>query len=302
MALLNPPEIRLSVMSLIVSYLARRRGQKDDQEHLINTVAPPSLSSDGKHQKDARVNLKAALEIGLLVRDRDEIRLSEGVAALTKKGDYAIAGHVRSLILAEAVNTGPWGSQAGARDLTNALAWFLTFSAEHAPARMEGAELSAQRLQEDDFGPRLGGGERDDDASGWPISNETRWNTFQRWACSLGFCWRSPSGRLVPDPAIAVGDNLKELFDGAGTLSAEDFVLRLGRLLPVLETGRYRIFVAENWRRDPGPPNQLSSATTDALYRLSRNRVVKFEDRADAPRYLLADGTTFSHVSLVSKR
>ena len=47
MALLNPPEIRLSVMSLTVSYLARRRGQKDDQAHLINTVAPARLTADG---------------------------------------------------------------------------------------------------------------------------------------------------------------------------------------------------------------------------------------------------------------
>jgi hypothetical protein len=302
MALLNPPEIRLSVMSLTVSYLARRRGQKDDQAHLINTVAPPSLTADGKHQLDARVNLTAALEIGLLVKDGDEIRLPDGVAALTKKGGYAIAKHVRSLVLADSLNRGAWGSQMGARDLTNALAWFLTFSAEHAPARMEGAELSAHHAQEADFGPRQGGGERDEDASGWPISNLTRWNTFQRWACSLGFAWRSPSGRLVPDPAVAVGESIQELFDGTGTLSAEDFVLRLGRLLPVLDTGRYRTFVAENWRRDPGQPNQLSSATTDALSRLARNGVLSFEDRADAPRYLRADGTTFSHVSLVSSR
>lgn len=300
MALLNPPEIRLSVMSLTVSYLARRRGQKDDQVHLINTVAPPSLSSDGKHQLDARVNLTAALDIGLLVKDGDEIRLPDGVAALTKKGDNAIARHVRSLVLAEAVNTGAWGSQTGARDLTNALAWYLTFSAELAPVRMEG-ELSANDAQVADFGPRQGG-DRDDDASGWPISNLTRWNTFQRWACSLGFCWRSPSGRLVPDPAVAVNDHIQDVFDGAGTLSAEDFVLRVGNVLPVLETGRYRTFVAENWRREPSQPNQLSSATTDALSRLARNGRLKFEDRADAPRYSRADGTTFSHVSLVSSR
>lgn len=294
MALLNPPELRASMMSVIVLYLAQCRGQRDERERIVDAISPPSLTeSPEKHQLDAIRNLRSAVEIGLVVRDGDLVQLSNESAKAVGNGISAIAAHIRQRVLSGDLNRSPWGSQAGARDLTNALAWFLTFGPTSAPTRMEGDPPSAKSLQEADFGSR----HSDDDASGWPISNDTRWVAFQRWACSLGFAWRSPSGRLVPDPTPAVRDSIRAVFDKESTLDGQSFVVALGAQLPVLESGAYRRFVEENWKRAPISDGVLSIATTDAFRRLEASGHLTFEDRADSPRVARSDGSTFSHVS-----
>ena len=295
MALLNPPELRASMMSVIVLYLAQCRGQRNERARIVDAISPPSLTeSPQKHQLDATRNLTSAIEIGLVIRDGDRVRLSQESTKAASKGTSAIATHIRQRVLSGDLNTAPWGSQAGARDLTNALAWFLTFGPTTAPARMEGDPPSAKFLQEADFGARQSD---DNDASGWPISNSTRWNAFQRWACSLGFAWRSPSGRLVPDPTPAVRDSIPAVFESESTLDGQSFVAALGAQLPVLESGAHRRLVEDNWKRSSESDRPLSIATTDAFRRLEASRHLAFEDRADAPKVNRADGSTFSHVS-----
>ena len=295
MALLNPPELRASMMCVIVLYLAQCRGQRDSRTRIVDAISPPSLSeSPSNHQLDARHNLASAVEIGLAIRDGDRVALCPDSIKAARQGTSAVAALIRRRVLSENLNTAAWGSQEGARDLTNALAWFLTFDAADAPARMEGEEPSVKSKQEADFGPRHSD---DDDASGWPISNSTRWNAFQRWACSLGFAWRSPSGRLIPDPTPAVRDSIPAIFESGSTLDGQSFVSALGAQLPVLEQGAYRGFVEKNWSRSSESSEDLSAATTDALRRLKTSEHLEFEDRADAPRVTRVDGTTFSHVS-----
>lgn len=300
MALLNPPELRASMLCVIVLYLAQCRRQRDERTRIVDAISPPSLTeSPQNHQLDANRNLVSAIEIGLAARNGDRVVLSPESTKAAGKGTSAIAALIRERVLSEDLNTATWGSQEGARDLTNALAWFLTFGATDAPARMEGDSTSVKSQQEADFGPRHSD---DDDASGWPISNSTRWNAFQRWACSLGFAWRSPSGRLVPDPTPAVRDSLPAVFESESTLDGRSFVAALGGELPVLESGAYRRFVDENRSRSREFNGDLSTATTDALRRLETSGHLTFEDRADAPRVARVDGTTFSHVSIGAAR
>ena len=160
---------------------------------------------------------------------------------------------------------------------------------------MEDGIPSVKSQQEADFGARHSD---DDDASGWPISNSTRWIAFQRWACSLEFAWRSPAGRLIPDPTPAMRDSIPAIFESESTLDGRAFVAALGAQLPVLDSGAYRRFVEKNWRRSSESDGPLSAATTDALRRLEASGHLTFEDRADAPRVTRADRTTFSHVSI----
>jgi hypothetical protein len=295
MALLNPPELRASMMAVHVLYLAQCPGQRDATTRIIDATSPPSLTdAPEKHQLDASRNLTSLVEIGLASREGDTVRLSPEATKAARQGVTAIARSIRARVMAPELNSAPWGSQEGARDLTNALAWFLTFDAATAPARMEGDPPSARDLQEADFGRRRS---QDEETSGWPISNSTRWNAFQRWACSLGFAWRSPSGRLVPDPTPAVRDSLSGVFGDSRELEANAFVRALGAQLPVLESGSYRLLVEENWNRPVGTRDQLGSATTDALRRLETSGELVFHDRADAPRVVRADGSTFSHVT-----
>ena len=300
MALLNPPELRASLMVTIVLYLSQRRGQRDKRTRLIDSVSPPTLSEGNDSQLDVRVNLTSAIEIGLVASDGDEVRLTPEARKAVKGGVDDIASLLRTLVLSPNLNSAPWGRQGGARDLTNALAWFLTFTANEAPVRMEGQAPSAKTAQEADFGPRQARLNHydEEDGGGWPISNTTRWNTFQRWACSLGFAWSTSTGRMVPDPTKAIREALPCVFDEQETFDGPMFVRALGSELPVLETGMYREFVQENWRRPVPKQQSLTAATTDALKRLGAEGCLEFEDRSDALRTRMVDGTTFSHVSI----
>lgn len=303
MALLNPPELRVTVLVIITGYLAACRGQREQRERLLDVLAPAGLSKDGKHQNDVAVNLACARELGLVTIESNDIRLIPEARKPAGDGPTAMASYIRRRVLAPELNMAEWGSQKGARDLTNALAWFLQFPASAAPTSYEGGKRDAAELQTADFGRRHATGsdaddEEGDSAAGWPIANDTRWRTFRRWSCSLGFCWLSPSGDLVPDPTRAVREVLPDVFAGAKMLDGPAFIHALGRCFPVMETGEYREFVNAHRvdaREDDG---RLSSATSDVLRRLEADGSVRLEDRADAVKLTLSDGTTVSHISL----
>ncbi|OBG64725.1 protein DpdG [Mycobacterium sp. E3339] len=296
MALLNPPEIRPSGIVLITRYLASQRGQQDTVERLVATLAPASLPGDP--QNDVTVNLRAGTELSLFVRTGDKVRLADGVLKAVEDDAGRLISLLRRRVLDDPVNNAPWPSQVGARDLTSALSWFLTFAAGEAPVRQEGGPRAAETLQLADFGPRQQEGE----SSNWPIGNSTRWNAFRRWACTLGFAWANPQGHLVPDPTAAVRDALPTVFGGANELTAQEFVKHVAEHVPVLDGGRYREFVAENWQRPPNQSRGLSAPLSDALERLTSEQSIFLDDRADAARIAKADGSTFSHVRIGTSR
>lgn len=297
MALLNPPEIRPSVILIIVRYLASRRGQRDQLDRLTATIAPRGLGG-ANPDLDVRRNVAAAVDLGLISRTGDDVALGDGVLEAVRAGETSTLALLRHRVFDDELNSAPWGSQVGARDLTNALGWFLTFPAHRAPIQMEGGERSAKELQEIDFGPRQAvpreSGE--DDVSGWPIGNPTRWNSFRRWTCSLGFAWVTPKGHLVPDPTPAIREALPDIFGKTSEPTARVFIERLAEAIPVLDSGRFREFVESNWRRPTQEQRQLTAPLSDALERLRNQGRLVFDDRADAPRVTRADGSTFSHV------
>jgi hypothetical protein len=300
MALLNPPEIRVSVLSLIAAYLASRRGGRDHYERLVDALAPPSLASaktdPSALQRDVRRNLRTGLAIGLFEEDGDDVRIVPAASAAIRAGNAAFCAHLRQLVMDPTLNDAPWGRQVGARDLTNSLAWFLMFPAALAPQRMEGVEPSARTLQERDFGPRRDG---EADESNWPIGAAARWRTFEGWVCALGFAWRTPNGLLVPDPTPAIRDVLHLVFHSEDVLAAASFIDQVALLVPVLDRGAYREFVRDH-QAAPQSDDRLSGPTSDAIERLRVEKSVELEDRADAPRLSLFDGSTFSHVRRVA--
>ena len=306
MALLNTAANRPSVILIVLGHLAQQRGKKDDFNRLIGVLSPRGLSQDGAHQGDVRDSLRSAIDLGLVERTGDEVRLIEAAVRPVRAGQRSTVALLREAVFAPSVNAGEWGSQAGARDLTNALAWYLTFPPSTAPVAMEGGPRSAKDLQTADFGPRQpvvrGRSDEEDDGGGWPIGNDNRWRAFRFWACSLGFAWVDPKGNLVPDPTPAVRDAVPAIAGKSPELSAREFVDRLADAVPVLDTGQYREFVESNWRRPAPEQRRLSTPLTDALERLRTDGQLVFDDRADAPRMTRADGSTFSHVRFGAKR
>ena len=296
MALLNTASTRPSLIVMILSYLAQRRGKKDNESRLVDALAPPGLSREGEHQSDIRDSLRAAIDLRLVLKDGEDLELAEMVIEPVRKGKKAVVGLLRTAVLDPDSNAGEWGSQAGARDLTNALAWYLTFPAESSPIQMEGAERSAMDLQSADFGPRQR------DGGGWPIGNDNRWQAFRYWACSLGFAWVSPKGHILPDPTPAIRAALPALIGKTSELGAGEFIDKLAGVIPVLDYGRYREFVAANWKREEPEQRRLTAPLSEALERLREDGRLVFDDRADAARVVRADGTTFSHIRVGVKR
>lgn len=296
MALLNPPELRPSIQLLIASDLATRRRQREKEDRLLATLAPRGLGG-ADPDRDVRLNLQSAVDLGILRRDGEDIHLEPAMLTAVRGGPAAMITTLRQHVLEPSRNVGIWGSQTGARDLTNALTWFLSFPAGQGPVAMEGSDRSAKELQAVDFGPRqadLG----DDDSGGWPIGNPTRWQCFRRWACSLGFAWVTPKGTLAADPTPAIRDALPAAFGGERELTGQDFIGRLSQQLPVLDHGSYRKFVEANWQRPAAEASRLGESLTDALERLKQSSHLTFDDRADAARVTRSDGSTFSHVTL----
>jgi hypothetical protein len=294
MALLNPPELRPSLMILLIEYLDSRHGGKDSLDRLIATLAPESLSDDGKHQLDIEVTVSAADSIGLTTRDGDTVSATPEARAASKAGSRELVRFLRRLVLSPENNSADWGSQVRASDLTTSLAWFLCIPEESAPDAMESGPHSLTRLQHECFGSRSGGGETG--ISNWPIVNDTRWVSFRRWACSLGFAWPDPGGRILPDPTPAIRDELPFVLSGSGEMTASGFLDAVARELPVLDRGIYRDHVVENMVAERNRSDRLTDSMSTAIRRLEREGSLRLEDLDDADRVELFDGSTISHV------
>lgn len=294
MALLNPPELRPSLMILLIEYLASRHGGKDSLDRLIATLAPESLSDDGKHRLDIEVTVAAADSIGLTTRDGDTVLATPEARAASKAGNHELVHFLRRVVLSPQNNSAEWGSQVGARDLTTSLAWFLCIPEERAPDAMESGPHSLTRLQQECFGSRSGSGETE--VSNWPIVNDTRWGPFRRWACSLGFAWPDPAGRILPDPTPAIRDELAVVLGGTDEMAAQTFLDKIAQKLPVIDRGAYRNHVAENMAAELSRSDRLTDSMSYAIRRLEREGSIQLGDRDDAERVVLFDGSTISHI------
>lgn len=284
--IIDTTEHRPSVIVLILRLLAQQRAMKMNVDSLISTLSPEGLPGD--HALSVKKSLETAVAIGLVARSGNEI---EAVNSSVKRESNLIP-MIRTAVFDPAINTDPWGQLGGARDLTSALAWFLTFSASEAPIKNEGDPRSAEVLQARDFGPREQGK--------WPIANNNRWNAFRYWACSLGFAWIDPKDRIIPDPTPAMRDAIPKAFGTEKSLTADEFLSRISELIPVLDSGSYRRFIETNWNRRKSDRAQLSAPLSFAIRRLKLEGVIDWDDRHDAPRRAMNDGRLFSHIKRTS--
>src|SRR4051794_40785748 len=105
MALLNPPELRPSLIVLVVNHVSTRRGGRDKSEHVLRCLAPASLTPDGKHVPEVGKNIGAAVDLGLLARDGDALVAAKDTIAASKVGTDEIVRLLRDKVLAPESNT-----------------------------------------------------------------------------------------------------------------------------------------------------------------------------------------------------
>lgn len=322
MALLNPPEILPHLMEVIHRCLRGAERQAMERETLIRLLAPSSLGQGDAGQPGSRAlsrTLIACRMIGLLVEERPGsdgqvmVYLNAAVRADGRdgRGGRQFRSALRMLVLDEVLNGELWEesdggpSQEGARDLTRALSWFLAQDVFGPPLWYEDTEASrsVDRLQS----RQLATADR-------VIVNDTRWQSFARWAPYLGFARPvvlRERDYLMPDPTPAVAEAVAAIAgdDVAGTVDLRSFLDRLAAILPVVDGGRYRRAVEERMIAPPWsralPQGALSSSLATALLRLQDLVVLELVNKADYPQKMLfpdeaGQFTPYSHVTITN--
>jgi hypothetical protein len=308
MALLFPPEILPNVARTLFRALQAADGFGLPQDELAKSVAPAALprragTPPGPGTRGFERTLTGCLALGLFDRDGDIIRLHPDLPDVTRdrrRRDENFRPLVRDLVLRDAMNHGLWDSSEGARDLTRALAWYLAQNPLRPPA-VWNEPGGIQVVEVEQFGAD---GER-------VFSNDTRWNSFCRWATFLGFGRYLPrDGKdiLIPDPTDVIRHTVPSLL----TEKRKEIgivIEELGQRIPVLDGGSYRREVESRMKPEAvrGATNLLSPSLAYALLRLRDERVIVLEDLADAPLKIrlpekFGPERTITHASLQGKQ
>jgi hypothetical protein len=235
-------------------------------------VSPLSVRGDGKAFDNAVSTLK---DLDLVIRTEDDrLELSRAARELDGNDPNGFNAVLRDAVLHPDRNTGIGDddSQTGPRDLTRALAWFLSFDPHHtAPNWDETQSL----MKENPLRPE----------AGRAIVNGNRWTRFSPWSTALGLAAASPlqESRPVPDCTTAVKQVVQASWKAGETVSAVEALATLREALPVLPGGAYSLALGL-----PSPGEHAAGpALSFALLRGEDEGWIRLERDADA-RYSLS--------------
>ncbi|MCK9871169.1 hypothetical protein MRI28_16245 [Nocardiopsis dassonvillei] len=271
MTLLNDPASQPIPMWTVVRFLiVHKRPIGFDRAKAF--VSPPSVRSDGKAFDNAVSTLE---DLGLVTRTKDDqLELSEAARKLDSHDPNSFNALLRDAVLHPDRNTGIGDddSQTGPRDLTRALAWFLTFDPHHtAPNWDETQNLMEKTPLRSE--------------AGRAIVNGNRWTRFSPWSTALGLT--APSTlqdfRPTPDCTTAVKQVVQASWKAGETVSAVEALATLREALPVLPGGAYSLALGL-----PSPGEHAAGpALSFALLRGEDEGWIKLGRDADA-RYSLS--------------
>ena len=301
MGILNTAEVRPGIIAVLCKFLLSNDCSYDEGK-IQTLIEPQGIAT--KSSEFAQT-VKEAETLKIIERKDGRITLSEPFSTdLDSDFDNAkFVNLMRKQVLDESVNTKKtekWASQLGARELTNALAFYMSIPYKKLPSGYD--EYTA--LQQEFFGSATPFDDEDGGkVSNWPFTNRARLPAFRHWMVFLGFGWVSPKGILIPDPGVGIRSILEDLFSEEKTLTASDFRKRLGKQIPILEEGKYRKFVESNYTEEKqtalkSNSKQFSQATSMALRTLETRDTLKFHkpDDGKTPALQLFDGETISRI------
>lgn len=294
MALLNPPEVMPDVVRMLTEAVALR-GPLSPQS-LLDRIAPDSIGGD--KSLAARASLRAALTLGFLAEHDSELICDPDVAGDARR--FGTLRHDWSLRLLRAVRgnehfedavkqgLGGANEQPGVRDLAYALTWFHAQDRYGLPLHWSAGR--GRRGVEDLLAEQLDTGV--ETRATYPVVNDTRWNTFGRWALAMQSATVAPAGdglgALVPDPSRLVRAVLVAAFR-AGRVVQDAPVLDVCDVVaqeaPFLWRGALRRDLVEGLGRDPDPAaaiNAIDTGLSAALLQLQARREIVILDQADA--------------------
>lgn len=234
-----------------------------------------------------RSSILRATELGLVQSTDDTVALSAAHSSMEPGDVQAFRVRMRRSVF-DPTYAEPFFDEEKRRgvsaDLLRALAWFLAVDGCVSGASWAAAESRLRETMRPDR-PHTPQG-------------QVRWNAFRAWATLLGFGWDAGSGRVkafVPDPAVAIRDELPEIFGNKQALTQKEFRDSLALHLPVLDGGTYRnrmeaALMPAAVRREH--PRQFSASTTRALRRLRALGVLRWDRRSDTDLAFLGAPST----------
>jgi hypothetical protein len=210
--------------------------------------------------------------LGMLTQADGRLSL-DGTAGSFDGEDFgSFAAVLRAQALAPELNSdiGENESQTGARDLTRALAWFLTL--DPAGTALNWAEV--QQRQVGALKPEVGPA----------IRNSARWPAFVDWSTALGLSAPAllDNDRLTPDCTPAVRQVMRSSWKPGETVGAVEVLHALRHALPVLPGALYSTAVG---LASPGDA-VAGSALSFALLRGEDEESIRLQRDADARQYL----------------
>jgi len=275
MALINVGASFPSNMWAVVRLLLTT-GRKADRLAAKRLLTPPTLPAGETDDFDDAV--KSLADLGIVTRSDETVELA------TKAGELSLNDVVGFNRLLRSAALDPRRNEDlavkpdadGPKDLTRALAWFLTRDPFDEPLDWP----LASKLQAGAFPSHLPD----------PIVNDVRWNRFMYWAPALGFAGRPllpPAGpvRIVPDCTVAVRETVHSLWHDGQSVNASEAVARIVEELPVLPGGRYSRALGL-----PAPEGRQSASLSNALLTGEEDGWIKFGRPSDAGNVFLADG------------
>lgn len=226
MALLNDPASQPSQMWAVVRHLAfAKKPVKYERAKML--LSPSSLGDDGRTFEWAVDTLKM---LGMVAQaDPGQLSLEGAARQLDAEDLGAFSAVLRDRVLAPDLNAGVGddSSQAGPRDLTRALAWFLSLDPMTTSLNWNDAE----RLQERALRPQVGKA----------IVNNFRWPRFVTWAPALGLAAADllANDRIVPDCTTAVKQVMLGTWEVGHAVDAVDVLQIVRANVPVLPGGAF---------------------------------------------------------------
>ena len=294
-----------SILLALAGAVAREKAiSRDDLLRICFPFSPSNWDADKRKDMSSRVNgtLLRWNALGLFEEDGDKFR----IAVEPKRGESPDSFSDRLPILCRRLvldtdHGNPLWPQGGGvaeegtgltADFCRGLAWCLSQDIYTLPSYYgELDNLISEQVKPGRF----------------VFLNNTRWNGLQDWARFLGFATGDDTGFFF-DPTEAVRSELAELANPGETLTAADFVARLCKRLPVLDTGSYRLEMEEALRPEKWTAPRvgfLSTSLSFALRRLQKQGLLGLTTLADADFRLTLTRQggrawdSFTHVSLL---
>jgi hypothetical protein len=264
------PGSSLSLLHLIDRVLLRK-GKPVSRTEILETLRPVCLPKSVNAEWRFEKNLDFWIKEGLWTEDESEI-----ITVPVDATDKNLAHRVLTLIVSNAKETTDSSILDGTRvePFFRAMTCLLsqkayTFMGGEVvePGKNGNAQEAVNKWLPGDRGLN--------------ISNELP--IFLQYGDFLGFLEPFNSGYLV-DPTRAIEPNLKSVFSGESKLPLKIFIARLSELVPLLDSGRFRILLEPlmqglGWH--PKEINQVSPALSHALVRLESSFQLRFDKASD---------------------